>query len=75
MPNRLARLQQATTLGALLLAAGWAGWCVQAGHVGWALAGVVLVLGGYALVMAVEFTLLHLAHGDDPTPKATAACT
>jgi triacylglycerol lipase len=73
MPNALARLQQATTLGALLLAAGWAWWCVQAGHPGGALAGVVVVLGGYALVLAVEFTLLHLAHGDDPTPRATGA--
>jgi triacylglycerol lipase len=73
MPNALARLQQATTLGALLLAAGWAWWCVHAGHPGRALAGVVVVLGGYALVLAVEFTLLHLAHGDDPTPRATGA--
>jgi len=73
MPMTLARLEQATTLGALLLAAIWAWWCLQAGHPGWALAGVVVVLGGYALVMAVEFTLLHLAHGDDPTPQATAA--
>ena len=73
MPHALARLQQATTLGALLLAAGWAWWCLQGGHPGWALAGVVVVLGGYAMVMALEFTLLHLAHGDDPTPRATGA--
>jgi len=69
---RLARLQQATTLGALLLAAGWAGWCLRADRPGWAAAGAALLLGGYALVLALEFALLRLVHGDDPTPRATA---
>ena len=66
----LARLQQATTLGALLVAALWAWLCWRAGHNGWALAGVLLVVGGYALVLALEFALLRLAHGSDPTPRA-----
>lgn len=70
---RLARLLQAVTLGALLLAAGWAGWHLQAGRPGWAVAGAALLLGGYALLLALEFTLLRLVHGDDPTPRATAA--
>jgi predicted alpha/beta hydrolase family esterase len=69
----LARLLQAVTLGALLLAAGWAGWQLQAGRPGWAVAGAALLLGGYALLLALEFTLLRLVHGDDPTPRATAA--
>ena len=69
----LARLQQATTLGALGVAALWAWLCWRAGHSGWALMGALLVVGGYALVLALEFALLRLAHGDDPTPRASAA--
>lgn len=69
----LARLQQATTLGALLLAALWAWACTQAGHPGWALVGALLIVGGYSVVLALEFALLHLAHGADPTPRATPA--
>ena len=69
----LARLQQATTLGALLVAALWAWLFARAGHPGWAAAGAMLVMGGYALVLALEFTLLHLVHGDDPTPRAKPA--
>ncbi|MCY7316060.1 MAG: alpha/beta fold hydrolase [Rubrivivax sp.] len=66
----LARLQQALTLGALLLAAGWAWLASRSGHPGWAVAGVLLVIGGYALVLGLEFLLLHRVHGDDPTPRA-----
>ncbi len=68
----LARLQQAITLGLLMLAIGVAWWCWHNGHPQWALAGVVLILGGYALVLGLEFSLLRLAHGDDPTPRAGA---
>ncbi len=64
----LARLQQATTLGALLLAAVWALLCWRAGHPGWAVAGALLVVGGYTLVLALEFALLRLAHDNDPAP-------
>jgi triacylglycerol lipase len=67
----LARLQQFTTLGLLLLAAAWATWAWQAGYPGWAAAGAALAIGGYALVLGIEFALLHRAHGaDDPTPRA-----
>ena len=67
----LARLQQATTLGGLLLAAVWAVWCWQAGYPTWAIAGAALIIGGYALVLGLEFTLLYFAHADDPAPRAT----
>ncbi len=67
----LARLQQFTTLGALLLAAVWAAVAWRSGHTGWAVVGAGLIVGGYALVLAVEFSLLRLAHGADPTPRAT----
>ena len=69
----LARLQKATTLGGLLLAGVWAWLCWRAGYPGWALAGALLVVGGYALVLALEFSLLRLVHGDDPAPRATAS--
>jgi triacylglycerol lipase len=67
----LARLLRAITLGALLLAlAGGAGlW--WAGHP-WAAAALVLAVAGvHAVVLGLEFGLLRLAHGDDPTPRAT----
>lgn len=70
----LARLQQSTTLGGLLLALMWAMACWRQGHPLWALAGAALIVGGYALVLGLEFLYLGLAHGaDDPTPRATVA--
>ena len=70
----LARLQQINTIGAVLLAALWAHFLWRAGHPGWALAGVVFVLGWPTLLLGLEFSLLRLAHGpDDPTPRARPA--
>ena len=66
----LARLQQVLTLGALLIAALWAALCYRAGYPGWGLSGAALIVGSYALVLALEFSLLHLVHADDPTPRA-----
>ena len=68
----LARLQQVLTLGALLLALLWALMFLNAGHAAWALGGVLLVIGGYAGVLAFEFCLLRWLHGDDPAPRAAA---
>lgn len=67
----LARLQQTLTLGAVLLAMLWAVLSARAGHADWALGGVLAILGSYAAVLALEFTLLRLVHGQDPTPPAT----
>ncbi len=69
----LARLQQALTLATLALALLWAWAFARAGHPGWAAGGALLAVGGYALVLGVEFVLLRRAHGDDPAPRATAA--
>lgn len=69
----LARLQQFTTIGGLLLALLWAVVCWRGGHPGWAFAGALVIVGGYALVLGLEFICLGLAHGaDDPTPRASA---
>ena len=70
----LATLQRITTLGLLTLAGGWAILAWRAGHTSWALVGALLIAFGYALVLAVEFTLLRHAHGHDPAPRASA-CT
>ena len=69
----LARLQQFTTLGGVLLAVLWALACWRSGHPGWAVAGALLIIGGYAPILGLEFILLSRVHGDDPTPRASAA--
>ena len=69
----LARLQQALTLSALLLAALWAWWAWRSGHPIGAFAGALLIVGGYALVLGIEFLLLQHVHGADPTPRASPA--
>ncbi len=69
----LARLQQIITLGAWITALLWALLAWRAGHPTWALAGAGLLVGGHAVLLALEFLLLRLAHGDDPTPKASIA--
>ena len=69
----LARLQQAITLGAVLLGLGWAWWATQAGHVAWAVWGVLAMGCGHAVILGLEFLLLSRAHGNDPAPRASAA--
>jgi len=71
--DMLARLQQALTLGALIVATLWAWLCLQAGHAGWAAAGASAILLGYAAVLALEMLMLRWAHDDDPAPRASAA--
>lgn len=66
----LARLQQALTLGLLALAAAWAAWFALHGRPLSALFGVGVILFGYALFLALEFTLLAVQHRDDPAPRA-----
>ena len=66
----LARLQQFTTLGAATVAVLWATWAWRAGRPAWALGGACLVMGGYVVVLALEFALLRMKHGSDPTPRA-----
>ncbi len=69
----LARLLQGVVAFVLLLAAAGATWAWQQGRPGWALAWAVFVLGFHAWVMALEFSMLRMAHGADPAPRATAS--
>jgi triacylglycerol lipase len=67
----LSRLQQALTLGALLLGALWLAVWWQRGHMGWAMAGVAVVLFAHAAFLAVEFVLLTHVNREDPAPAST----
>ncbi len=66
----LARLQQALVLGTLLVTAGWMIWMWEDAKVGSVLGGLV-VLGGYALVLALEFVMAAWVNRTDPAPRAT----
>jgi len=69
----LAHLQQALMLGwlaALVVAAIWP-W--RAGHPGWAIAGVALVLASHALWLGVTFALMRWRNRSDPAPPASWA--
>ncbi len=67
----LARLQKLITLGAVVLTLLilWSFW-----RQGYAVLGFVvaaLFLSAYALILGVEFSLLRIVHGNDPTPRAS----
>ncbi len=68
----LARMQRALTIGALLLAGLWFFVLWPAGRPGWAVAGVVLVLLGHAIVLGVEFMFMGRVNRDDPAPPSSA---
>jgi triacylglycerol lipase len=67
----LARLQRLTTLSLLLAAASWALWASAHGHPGWATGGTAVILFGYALVLGIEFILMHAINRNDTAPRAT----
>lgn len=70
--SRLGRLQQLVALGAVLGAAlWWAVWHAQAPL--WAWGGVVGLLLGYAVVLAIEFGVMQFVNRDDPAPRLTPA--
>jgi triacylglycerol lipase len=69
----LARLQQATTIGLLLIAAAWAAWFIHLGRPAAAAIGALVIVFGYAIVLALEFVLLRRANREDPAPPATVA--
>lgn len=48
----------------------WGALLSGAGHPVWAGVGVTLVGLGYCLILGLEFAMLAMLHGDDPTPRA-----
>lgn len=68
----LARLQQFTTLSLIVTAVLWAAYFVARGSPYWAAGGALLILLGYAIVLALEFVLVARVHGSDPAPRASA---
>lgn len=72
--SALARLQQAMALASLVTAAAWwFGWRDVAPI--WAVAGALLILLGYAVVLALEFGVMHRVNRRDPAPRlGLAAC-
>ncbi len=66
----LARLQRFITLGLIAAAAAWAAWFVHVDAPAWALGGVLLILFGYALFLALEFVLMRFVNRTDPAPPA-----
>lgn len=68
----LARLQQFTTLSLLFAAFAWAAWHLSQGRPAWAVAGALLILLGYAVVLGLEFLLLAVVRDGDPAPAASA---
>ena len=69
----LARLQRLITLGLISAAVGWAAWFVHMSSPAWAAVGVVLILFGYALFLALEFVMLWFINRNDPSPPARFA--
>ncbi len=67
----LARLQQLITAGLLCAALGWAVIWSIAGHPGWAASGALVILLGYALVLAAEYALLSVVQRGEADPAAT----
>lgn len=55
----LARLQKLVVLVLILVSVTWATLAVRLGHAGWAVTGVVAVMLGYAMFLALEFAALR----------------
>ena len=67
----LARLQQFTTLGLALTALVWAWACWRSGRPVLGLAGALVIVAAYAVILGIEFVLLALANRGDPAPRAS----
>jgi pimeloyl-ACP methyl ester carboxylesterase len=72
MRGMLARLQQFMVFALLGSALSWAAHFIARGKPGWAVAGVGLILLGYALFLGAEFVVLRFVQTDDeraPRPR------
>ncbi len=68
----IARLQTAIAVGLLGLALGWLWHTLPAGRWAAAAAGLLLLAGGHAAVLGLEFVLVARINRRDPAPPATA---
>jgi len=71
-PSRLARLQQWAVCGALVAALAWAVLVWPRSPVA-SVVGVLVLLGGYALVLALELLAVAAVHRSDPAPRPSWA--
>jgi len=65
----LARMQRGWQLVLLAAAAAWAALALANGHPWFAAIGAALIVGGFTLVLALEFVLVAAVHGDDAAPR------
>lgn len=68
----LARLQQMIVFGLSAAVAVWSAYVVPRGHPVWAWASALLVLGGYAAALGLEFWLLRRSYPGDAPDRPTA---
>jgi triacylglycerol lipase len=68
--DMLAQLQRFTTFSLLACALAWALWMGVRGHLAWAATGAIAIVMSYALVLALEFVLMHIVNRHDPAPRA-----
>jgi predicted alpha/beta hydrolase family esterase len=66
----LARLQRIITLLWLAVILAWPIWAWQHGHPVAAVVGALLIIGAHAVVLGLEFVLMHRINRDDPAPSA-----
>lgn len=72
--SALARLQQGMAVASLLAAVVWWLWWRNAAPI-WGVAGALFILLGYAVVLALEFGVMHRVNRHDPAPRlAMPAC-
>jgi pimeloyl-ACP methyl ester carboxylesterase len=67
----LARIQQLTTIGLVLLAMAWSTAFILRGSLAMALGGALLIVFGYAAFLAVEFVLMGFVNRGDSAPHAS----
>lgn len=67
----LARAQQLIVATGLMLAAAWLLWCLVGDRPGAAMLGLVALGSLHAVVLGLEFLLMHWINRDDPAPRAT----
>lgn len=67
----LSRIQRLMTLGLLLTACLWAIWAWRQDRVDLAAAGIALLFSWHAVILGLEFLLMHFHNRRDQAPRAT----